>query len=74
MTQQWCNWCKKSTGIPVLVGIIETGSGPGRFVYACPACRVTYRIKPLFDHDPGGDGRPQYQKPRPVPPPSFPPT
>jgi hypothetical protein len=47
MSQQSCHWCKKATSTPVLVGIIETGSGPGRFVYACASCKATYRIKPL---------------------------
>jgi hypothetical protein len=67
MTQQRCNWCGKSTGTPVLVGVIETGSGPGRFLYACLDCRAMYRIRPLAEHGSGSDGCPQYQNPLPRP-------
>jgi hypothetical protein len=68
MTRQSCNWCREITGTPTLVGIIETGSGPGRFVYACQNCRAAHGIAPLAEHAPDSDGRPQYLGPGNSPP------
>lgn len=58
---QWCSWCKQPSLDPLLVSIIEVGSGPGRCVYACPDCVAAYRIKPIEDHPMDSDGSVQYE-------------
>jgi hypothetical protein len=57
----WCHWCKKGTVDAVTVGVIEAGSGAGRWVYACGACKAGHRIVPLADHPKNTDGRPRYE-------------
>lgn len=62
---QWCSWCKDATTDPLLVSVIEVGSGPGRCVYACHGCVATYRIKLIEHHPMDSDGSVQYEPRRP---------
>jgi hypothetical protein len=41
----------------VLVGVIEQGSGPGIWLYACPSCAVG--LLPLAEHPADSDGTPR---------------
>jgi hypothetical protein len=57
-------WCYRDgravdSGDAVLVGSIEQGSGPGRVLYACPACVASYDLLPLEEHPPDSDGTPR---------------
>jgi hypothetical protein len=46
-------------GDAVLVGAIEQGSGPGHFLYACPACVEQHQLLPLAEHPADSDGTPR---------------
>jgi hypothetical protein len=51
MLRNWCSWHKEYAEDTKLVRIIETGSGPGGMLYACPGCRARHRLKPLVNDD-----------------------
>ncbi|MFG3259430.1 hypothetical protein [Streptomyces sp. NPDC048172] len=40
--REWCARCHRMTGDPVMIGAVESGSGPGAIVYACPSCALEY--------------------------------
>ncbi|WP_432092210.1 hypothetical protein [Streptomyces sp. bgisy100] len=61
MTERPCNWHQGRTDRPTLIALIETGSGPGAILYACPDCMHIYRLRPL---DPATSGGPVYQRRR----------
>lgn len=42
-----CARCGVDTGEPVMIAAVETGSGPGAIVYACPPCARAYARTPL---------------------------
>jgi hypothetical protein len=44
---RWCTWHGGFAEGVVLVRIIETGSGPGGMLYACPRCRKIHGLEPL---------------------------
>jgi hypothetical protein len=44
----------------VVVGWIDTGSGPGRDIVACQACVIYYGIMRFRDHPDDTDGLPRY--------------
>jgi hypothetical protein len=56
---RWCSWHEGNTTDPVLIAIVEVGSGPSGSVYACGPCVQAYRLKPLLDQPVDGDGSPQ---------------
>lgn len=56
-----CRWCRTATSELIAVGIIESMSGPGWTIWACPACKVQRRILPMSEWTTDSpDGRPQY--------------
>ncbi|MER5969224.1 hypothetical protein ABT112_05660 [Streptomyces sp. NPDC002055] len=61
MTRRLCNWHQDYTDRPTLIALIETGSGPGAILYACPECMRIYRLRPF---DPATSGGPVYQRRR----------
>ncbi|MGP3983265.1 hypothetical protein [Streptomyces sp. KR80] len=60
----WCSWHEGYAEDPVLVGVVEVGSGPGGSLYACRDCVEAYRLKPLSDHPEESDGSPLYEQRR----------
>ncbi|MER5971377.1 hypothetical protein ABT112_16835 [Streptomyces sp. NPDC002055] len=59
--ERWCHWHQGPTDRPTLIALIETGSGPGGILYACPSCMSIYRLRPL---DPAASGGPVYERRR----------
>ncbi|MET8677361.1 hypothetical protein ABZW18_07180 [Streptomyces sp. NPDC004647] len=55
---RWCRWHKGIGPDTALVGVIETGSGPGGMLYACSRCRKRHGLTPLVDHPADSDGSP----------------
>ncbi|NGO71207.1 hypothetical protein [Streptomyces boncukensis] len=37
-----CVRCHQVTDDPVMIGAVESGSGPGSILYACPPCAREY--------------------------------
>ena len=46
---RWCTWHSDYAEGVELVRIIETGTGPGGMLYACPACREEHQLPKLVD-------------------------
>ncbi|GAA2105334.1 hypothetical protein GCM10009801_81650 [Streptomyces albiaxialis] len=42
-----CILCQEPTPHPVMVDAVETGSGPGAILYACPPCARVYARSPM---------------------------
>lgn len=59
-----CYHCKRPNMPVVVVGHIETGSGPGGSIYACLECKEYYGILPLEDHPDDTGGSPIETYPR----------
>ncbi|MCM2580649.1 hypothetical protein [Streptomyces meridianus] len=49
MTRRWCTFHGDYAEDVELVRIIETGTGPGGMLYACPPCRQERGLAPLMD-------------------------
>ena len=49
MTARWCTWHSDYAEGVELVRIIETGTGPGGMLYACPPCRTEHGLTPLVE-------------------------
>ncbi|WP_432093719.1 hypothetical protein [Streptomyces sp. bgisy100] len=47
MTRQVCHWHQGHTDRPTLIALIETGSGPGAILYACPDCMHVHQLLPF---------------------------
>jgi hypothetical protein len=62
---RWCSWHEAFTTDPVLIAIVEVGSGPSGSVYACRPCIEAHRLTPLLDQPEERDGSPQWE-PRPT--------
>jgi hypothetical protein len=58
---RWCTWHRDNADDTVLIRVIEVGSGPGAFLYACADCVTAYRLVPLQDHHEDGGGSPPYE-------------
>jgi hypothetical protein len=56
-----CWWCKSARGPWIVVGCVETGSGPGWAIRACGTCVESLRLVPLEEHPDSSDGRPIYR-------------
>ncbi|MFD7445826.1 hypothetical protein [Streptomyces sp. NPDC059909] len=48
-TYHYCNWCQRTSPNAVAVRIVHANSGPGMTLYACPACRTIFRLRPLSE-------------------------
>ena len=44
--RDFCVLCEEATHRPVMIDAIETGSGPGAILYACPPCARVYALSP----------------------------
>jgi hypothetical protein len=60
-----CGWCEKAgavcSGELVVVGFVETNSGPGGWIWACPPCVEESRLLPLDEHPPDSWGGVRYR-------------
>jgi hypothetical protein len=64
---RWCSWHDGNTTDPVLIHVVEVGSGPSGSVYACQGCIEAHRLKPLLGELEDSGPRSTCPPPRPVP-------